>query len=337
MRVTCLARPSTRPLGQPLPPRPARHGDVRAPPVPPVGPQTCRSQTYCSPWQCPLPLPYFPVQNSSPPSLRSPTFPHAEAYGETEQHRSTAGRSPERWYFALSPADKQGWAPATPRDESKRRGRASSLSFWHVPVSRVPPGRGQPLAQPQCSAQRDQPGWTPRQRHTFPALHPQPAPRPTRSPGDLPSHPSTQGGASATSWSGARFSQTQRTETRRQMGAAASKFSVCRGSVFIKSCRSPARTGVSHSKISWQLFNLKAQEFDIRPKKGKKKKKSIVSNFSARHLAYSRGKRKVKRQKERKTTCIRHCLCAAAAQPPQADISPSPGDAQSRSAPPTPP
>lgn len=111
------------------------------------------------------------------------------------------------------------------------------------------------------------------------------------------------------------------------MGAAASQFSISRGSVFIKSCRSPARTGVSHSKISWQLSNLKAQEFDIRPKK----KKSIVSNFSALHLAYSLGRRKVKSQKEEKNRCIRHWLCAGAAQPPEAGISPSLGKAQSRS------
>lgn len=95
------------------------------------------------------------------------------------------------------------------------------------------------------------------------------------------------------------------TETRRQMAAAASRFGISRGSVFIKSCRSAAQTGASHSKASWQLFNPKAQEFDIR----QKKKKSIVSNFSAPHLAYSLGESKVKGQKG-KPRSIRHWFCA---------------------------
>lgn len=47
-------------------------------------------------------------------------------------------------------------------------------------------------------------------------------------------------------------------------------------------------------------------EFDIGEKEGKKKKekKSTVGNFSALHLYYSPGGRKVKGQEE-KTACIR--------------------------------
>ena len=80
------------------------------------------------------------------------------------------------------------------------------------PTSRVPLGWGQPLAQPQCLAQRDQPGCTPRQTLTCTRLHLLPVPWLAInqwSPGDLPSRRSTQGGASATSWSSARFSQTR--------------------------------------------------------------------------------------------------------------------------------
>lgn len=49
------------------------------------------------------------------------------------------------------------------------------------------------------------------------------------------------------------------TGARRDMGAADSKFSISRGFVCIKSCCSEARTGVSHTKISWQLFNVMAE------------------------------------------------------------------------------
>jgi len=46
------------------------------------------------------------------------------------------------------------------------------------------------------------------------------------SPGDLPGHRPTRGGARATSPSGARFSQTRETQTGQQTGAAAGEFSV---------------------------------------------------------------------------------------------------------------
>lgn len=122
-----------RPRGQPLLRRPAHHGDAWAPLIPPVGPQRCHAQTYHSLWHCPLHIPYIPVQNSSPPP-RSPTFCDAEMYGNREQQSSAVGPSRLRLCFSLSPTDKQGWASAMPRDESKCQGRAGSLSFWHMPT-----------------------------------------------------------------------------------------------------------------------------------------------------------------------------------------------------------
>ena len=144
-----------------------------------------------SPWQHPLHVP-----NSQLPP-RSPTFPYAETEGNREQQSHATGPSPERLNRTPSPADKQGWASVTRGDESKRWGRAGLLSFWPAPASRVPAGRGQPLAQPQLSAQRDQPGRAPRQslsRTSCPAARrepgeprrpPRPPPDPGRSTGNL--------------------------------------------------------------------------------------------------------------------------------------------------------
>lgn len=110
------------------------------------------------------------------------------------------------------------------------------------------------------------------------------------------------------------------TETRRQMGAAASK-AAFPGDLCASKAVALEPEQVPVTAEPWQLFNLKAQTLTSDP---------ITSSFSALHLAFGLGKRKVKSQKEEKPRYTRCRLCSTATQ---AGISPSPDDAQRGSVP----
>lgn len=275
------------------------------------------------------------VQNAKPPTrpclLCRQCHRDPKQQGAAKQHH---GAKPKKAFLLLptmlSPTATQGWASAMLSDESKQWGRAGRRNFWPMPIC---PLCTHPAPTRMETATRLAPVLSQVEGTTLDSLPSKALLAPghslnQESPQNLPSHARRRIGNLPARRKGC-ISQTQAQRPRRQMGAAASKFSVSRGSVFIKSCRSPARTGVSHSKISWQLFNLKAQTLTSDQKK-KKKKKSIVSNFSARqalpsaalHLFYSLGKRKVRSQEEEKRGCSEqiwppvphHCHPAAPAR-----------------------
>lgn len=139
------------------------------------------------------------------------------------------------------------------------------------------------------------------------------------SPEDLPSHCSTQGGASAPPGA-VQVSAKPRDREETTNGSSCSKFGASRGSVLTQSCRSAGRAGASHSKASWQPLNLKAPEFDTRPR-------NAWLATPLLHLACSLARGKEESPEEEKSR-----IKAAAVQPPAAG-SPAPGDAQSGSGP----
>lgn len=116
------------------------------------------------------------VQNAKPPTrpclLCRQCHRDPKQQGAAKQHH---GAKPKKAFLLLptmlSPTATQGWASAMLSDESKQWGRAGRRNFWPMPIcplcthpapmSCIPPGWRQPLAQPQCSAWWKEPPWTP--------------------------------------------------------------------------------------------------------------------------------------------------------------------------------